>query len=280
MLKIPGKNKNNSIRKLIIIVVILFILLIAILYVKFGYEISSVTITGNDHYTEQEIKEIVFDKSYTYNSIFLYLKYHNKSIQNVPFIERIDVDIVNPNKVRINVYEKAVAGYVEYLGHYMYFDKDGIVVESSSRIIDGVPFVTGLNYDHVVLHDTLPVKNKKVFLLILSISQLLNKYEITTDRIAFDADENITLYFGNSRVSLGNDDYIDEKINEMHLLLPELAGYSGTLHMENYSGAESNFSFDKDEDLTEKSEDSEEENAEGDDGGEGGENAAENSASE
>ena len=69
------------------------------------------------------------------------------------------------------------------------------------------------------------------------------------DRIAFDSDQEITLYFGNARISLGTDDYIDEKINEMHLLLPKLEGYKGTLHMENYSGEESNFSFDVDEDL-------------------------------
>ena len=81
---------------------------------------------------------------------------------------------------------------------------------------------------------------------ILSVTQLLGKYEIETDRIAFDSEGKITLYFGDARVSLGTDDYIDEKINEMHLLLPKLQGYSGTLHMENYVGEEVNFSFDMD----------------------------------
>ena len=36
-----------------------------------------------------------------------------------------------PGYDKDSVYEKAVAGYVEYLDKYMYFDKDGTVVEAS-----------------------------------------------------------------------------------------------------------------------------------------------------
>ena len=42
----------------------------------------------------------------------------------VPFVEKMDVSVVDPHTIKIEVYEKALAGYVEYLGHYMYFDKD------------------------------------------------------------------------------------------------------------------------------------------------------------
>ena len=243
----------------VIVVLALISGLLSFLWYK--YSITSVTVSGNSHYSEDEIKDMVFTGPYSYNSLVLSLMYRNKTIENIPFIEKMDVDILNSNSVRINVYEKAVAGYVEYLGHFMYFDKDGIVVESSNRAIEGIPFVTGLSYDHVVLHEPLPVKKPAVFLTILSITQLLGKYDIETDRIAFDSDENITLYFGDARVSLGTDDFIDEKINEMHLLLPKLRGYSGTLHMENYVGEEVNFSFDidKDENAADSEETEEEE---------------------
>ena len=41
----------------------------------------------------------------------------------------------------------------------------------------------------------------------------------------------------------------------MHLLLPQLKGYSGTLHMENYVGEDVNFSFDMDkEEIPEETE--------------------------
>ena len=246
-MKAPSVFANNKVlRVLLIVVCVMAVLVAALVYLWYNYSITDVYVTGNEHYTDDEIKDMVFSGPYSYNSIVLSLMYRDKSIKDIPFIEKMDVEILDANSVRINVYEKAVAGYVEYLGHYMYFDKDGIVVESSNRIMEGIPFVTGLSYDHVVLHEPLPVKRSSVFLTILNVTQLLGKYDIQTDRIAFDSDENITLYFGNARVSLGTDDYIDEKINEMHLLLPQLRGYSGTLHMENYVGEEVNFSFDMD----------------------------------
>ncbi len=239
-------KNSRAVRILLIIVICLAVLCGLLVFLWYNYSITDVTVSGNEHYTDEEIKDMVFTGPYSYNSLVLSLMYRNKSIEDIPFIEKMDVDIISANSVRINVFEKAVAGYVEYLGHYMYFDKDGIVVESSNRIIEGIPFVTGLSYDHVVLHKPLPVKKSDVFLTILNVTQLLGKYEIETDRIAFDSEGKITLYFGDARVSLGTDDYIDEKINEMHLLLPKLQGYSGTLHMENYVGEEVNFSFDMD----------------------------------
>ena len=253
MVKVPALFKNSKLLRILLTVVIIMAVVCGILvYFWYEYSITSVTVTGNSHYTDDEIKDMVFTGPYSYNSIVLSLMYRDKSIEDIPFIEKMDVDIVSSNSVRINVYEKAVAGYVEYLGHYMYFDKDGIVVESSNRIMEGIPFVTGLSFDHVILHKPLPVKKTSVFLTILNVTQLLGKYEIETDRIAFDSDSNITLYFGDARVSLGTDDFIDEKINEMHLLLPKLRGYSGTLHMENYVGEEVNFSFDMDKEETEE----------------------------
>ena len=41
-------------------------------------------------------------------------------------------------------------GYVADMSSYMYFDKDGIVVESSSSQLDGVPWVTGLDFGQIV----------------------------------------------------------------------------------------------------------------------------------
>ena len=67
----------------------------------------------------------------------------------------------------------------------MYFDKDGMVVESSSSPTEGIPLVTGLNFNHVIMNEPLPVQNKNIFKMILNITQLLTKYHIMTDRIYF-----------------------------------------------------------------------------------------------
>ena len=238
--------KNSKLKTAVITASIVLLLSIAVLAVKELFTITNVTIVGNEHYSDREIMNFIMSEPYEENSIILFLKYNNKSIKDIPFVQQMDVKIESPTSVKITVYEKALAGYVEYLGHYMYFDKDGIVVESSKYATPGIPFVTGLSYDHVLLYEKLPVEDDGVFMMILSITQLLNKYGISTDRIFFDINGDITLYFGDARVYLGSSDYIDEKINEMHLLLPKLEGYSGILHMENYTGEAGVFSFEKD----------------------------------
>ena len=149
------------------------------------------------------------------------------------------------------MYEKALAGFVEYLGKYMYFDKDGTVIESSDVKTVGVVQITGLSFDYVILGKALPVEDESIFRLILSTSQLLQKYELTADRIHFDASGNMTIYFADVRVSVGTDQGLEEKIMLLQQLLPPLEGKSGVLQMENYSDNSKSISFEPDQNHSE-----------------------------
>lgn len=125
----------------------------------------------------------------------------------------------------------------------MYFDKDGIIVESSDEKTAGIPQVTGLKYGYVVLYQKLPVEDETIFKQILNITQLLNKYGISTDKIYFDDALDMTLYFGEAKVMIGGEDYLDEKIMKLKYILPELEGKKGTLRMESYSEDTKNITF-------------------------------------
>ena len=115
------------------------------------------------HYTEYEIKEIVMSGPLGNNSLYLSLKYRDRGIQDVPFVDVMNVSILAPDTIKITVYEKALAGYVKYLDTYMYFDKDGYVVESSGIRTQRVPQITGLAFNHIVLGEQHPVENPEVF---------------------------------------------------------------------------------------------------------------------
>ena len=221
----------------------LLVILISLLYVSQKFKVRTVYVQGNKHYTNEEIQNMVMSGKLGDNSIFLSLKYRNKGVENVPFVEKMDVEIMSPDTIKIYVYEKALAGYVEYLGRNMYFDKDGIIVESSAEKTLGIPQVTGLDFGYVVLYEKLPVENDTVFRLVLNITQVLNKYELATDRIYFDSKYQITLYFGDAKAKIGGDDYLDEKVMKLKTILPELEGKKGTLHMENYSEDMQNITF-------------------------------------
>lgn len=199
------------------------------------YEVTTVTVTGNRHYTPEQIQDIVMAGKYGHNSLYLHYKYRNKTVENIPFVETMDVDIISPSEISITVYEKAIAGYVEYLGRYMYFDKDGIIVESTTQQVRDLPYVAGLKFDHVVMYEKLPVEDDQIFKEILNVTQLLSKYDIETDKIYFDPERNITLYFDEAKVQIGNMDSIDEKMARLHNIIPQLEGLSGTLDMRNYA---------------------------------------------
>ena len=230
--------------KILILAVLLAGLAGAGFYVVHTYTVQNVYVEGNIHYTQDEIKSMVMDGALSNNSLYLSLKYKNKGVENIPFVDVMDVSILSPDTIKITVYEKALAGYVKYLDTYMYFDKDGYVVESSSVKTVGVPQITGLDFDHVVLGEPLPVENKEVFGNILNITKLLNKYELTSDKIYFHSFDEVTIYFGQVKVSIGKaGENLEEKIMLLPKFLQDLEGKSGTLQMENYGEGNGRFTF-------------------------------------
>ena len=237
-----GKSK-----RVFILSAVLFLILAALaagyMYIVNNYTVTTIYVEGNVHYTNEEIIDMVMDGRFGDNSLFLSMKYKDKGVEDIPFIQAMDVTIESEDTIRITVYEKALAGYVSYLGQYVYFDKDGIVVETSTEETEGIPQVTGLQFDHVILHEALPVEKPEVFSEVLNITQQLDKYSMHADRIYFDSNYQITLVFGDAKVALGNDDYIDEKIMKLQYILPDLSGKKGTLDMREYSEDMRSYSF-------------------------------------
>lgn len=246
----PEKIRFNKPKRVGILLTVFFLLLILLVgggfYIINNYRVTTVYVDGSLHYTNEEIMDMVMGGRFGDNSLYLSLKYRDKGIENVPFIEMMDVNIEAKDTIRITVYEKALAGYVRYLGRYVYFDKDGIVVETSEEETAGIPQVTGLAFDHVILHEPLPVDKPELFDEILNITQQLAKYSLVADRIYFDSSYQVTLYFGNAKVALGENVDIDEKIMKLQHILPNLLGKSGTLDMREYSEDTTSYSFEQD----------------------------------
>lgn len=229
--------------KIIVILGILNFLLLAFYFVLIHYAVKNVIVDGNKHYSAEEIKSMIMTGWLGDNSLYLSIKYKNKEIKDVPFVETMDVVVQSNDTIRISVYEKALAGYVEYLGRYMYFDNEGVVVEASKVTTKGIPQVTGISFDHVVLHEKLPVENDAIFQDVLTITKLLNKYDIICDRIQFDKDYNVTLGYGDVKVSIGRLENLDEKLMQLPYILPTLEGKKGTLDLQSYTTERKSISF-------------------------------------
>ncbi|MDE6912071.1 MAG: FtsQ-type POTRA domain-containing protein, partial [Lachnospiraceae bacterium] len=214
--------------RIIIALGIINILLAASYFVLTHYAVKNVQVDGNKHYSAEEIKSMIMTGYFGDNSLYLSMKYKNKDIEGIPFVETMDVVVQSNDTIRINVYEKALAGYVQYLGRYMYFDNEGVVVEASKVATKGIPQVVGLDIDHVVLHEKLPVENNVIFQNILTITKLLNKYNVLCDKMQFDSNFNVTLGYEGVKVNIGALENLDEKLMQLPQILPSLEGRMGT----------------------------------------------------
>lgn len=233
-------------RKLIRVAILLVILLAftgLLFFIEEKFKVSTVYVEGNIHYTNDEIAEYVMTGPLGHNSLFLSLKYRNKGVDGVPFVETMDVSIQSADTIRITVYEKSMAGFVQYLDNYMYFDKDGIVVEASRNKTVGIPQVSGLKFDHVVLYQPLPINNIGVFDKILDTTQLLNKYNMMADKIYFDSDYQMSIYFGAVQVVFGSDARVDEKLMLLQTILDDLKGMDGVLDLSEYTEDSASVTF-------------------------------------
>lgn len=209
------------------------------------FHVDQVDVTGNSYYTEEKIVELVMGEHR--NSLYLVFQYDYLDGKEIPFVDSVEVSMVSPGHIKIRVYEKTMIGYVEYMGSNLYFDKDGTVVESSNEVLEGIPCIKGLKFDTLTLYQPLNVANTDVFEMLLSMTQMMKKYELAPDAITLKNDSTeIVLTFDNVRINLGTGDHMDEKAARIGTLLPDLADKSGVLHMEEYTNETTNISFIKD----------------------------------
>lgn len=239
------KKKKKS-KAFIISLIIGLIIMVACLVVILGFHVNEVTYSGNNYYTDEELNQELLGDSMSGNSLYLLLKYNVFSQPDIRFIQKVKVALKSPGHVEFQVVEKVTAGCVEYLGNYMYFDNEGVVVESSSVLNEGITVITGLVFDHLVLGEKISVEDDSIFQKILELSQLLTKKKLQPDNINFDGSGNMILTFGKARIYLGDEKNLKLKISDLYTILSNIKGESGELHMENYSEASTSIAFIKD----------------------------------
>lgn len=238
------KKKRKSKIPFITACLVICILAAAVVIVKNKYTVKTVYVEGNLHYTQEEIQNFVMQGPLGDNSLYLSFVYRNKGIENIPFVDVMDVNILSPDTIKIVVYEKALAGYIQYMDSYMYFDKDGCVVECSDVKTAGVPQIAGLTFEYMVLGERLPVEDPEVFDSIMELTKLLEKYELQSDKIFFHSSGDITIYFGDIKVALGSDaSQLENKMMRLPQILSKLEGKKGTLRMENLTADKTDVSF-------------------------------------
>lgn len=249
MIREERRRKRKRKKLAVILMVILLLIATAALVIINVFTVEQVEVTGNQLYESKQIEKWVLNDEYSWNSLYVYLKYRFKDTEEVPFIDTMEVGIKVPHTITIEVYEKGLLGYlyIESLGQNVYFDKDGFVVETSTDVIDGIPEIKGLTCKQVVLYEKLDLANKKSLKTLLSVTQTLKKYSLVPKSIDYGEGGNITLSYGTVTVSLGTVDNLNEKVKRLEKIMPKLEGLTGTLHLEEWTEETTDITFEKTE---------------------------------
>ena len=207
----------------------------------------TIAFEGSEKYTDEELATFLFGAEHEVNPIKLWWdKTFGEHIE-IPFIEEYEIETEGFLDYKITFYEKSIVGYVTYMGTYQYFDKDGIVVESSSELLEGIPYVSGIDVDYIVLHSKLPVEDERIFDTLLDVTQLIKKYSMDISRINVSDSTDIRLYLGEVRIDLGDGDMLNEKFMDLNDIIPQLLDVKGVLDMREYDAQDNGYTFKKDE---------------------------------
>lgn len=243
------KKKFALIKRIILVILILWlVVLIAGIVIINVFTVESVKIKGNELYEESLIEETVLNDDFSWNSLYVFLKYKFTDTKDLPFIDTMEIRLEDPHTLHIEVYEKGMLGYVyiSSIGENAYFDKDGIVTETSSRVIEGVPLIKGLTCDEVVLYEKLPVENVQLKQL-LTLTQTLKRNDMIPDSISYASVHAPVIYYDEVRIQMGGMENLTQKVARITAILPSLENEAGTLHLENWSDENTNIVFEREE---------------------------------
>ena len=237
MIKKKRKHKKRLKHFFMGLLITIAVLAILFLIALKLFTVKKVVVEGNELYDQKTIEDAVLNDKYSWNSLYVYLKYKVKDTKKIPFIDTMSISLDSPHTLHISVYEKGMLGYIYIPGinENAYFDKDGFVVETSSDTVPGVPCIDGISCDKVVLYEKLPIK------------QAMLKDILVPDSVDYGAQNAPVAKYGNVSVIIGDTTKLTRKIERLKAIMPSLEGQSGTLHLESWTEETTNIVFDKSE---------------------------------
>lgn len=234
------------------------VLLVFFVAFNIYYHVDHVEINESFHYSEDEIRKMVLRGPFKYNSLLASV-FYTKSVDDQGYVEGYEVTLIDRNTIMVSVRERQEVGCIKFLDSYMYFDRNGLIVESSIEPDKRVPYFDGLKVKNVVLGEELGIR-ETVLNTAVSLVRTFEKNEMIPDHIEFDARYNITVQYGKIQAVLGEDSNLEDKMARLIAILPKLEGKKGIVHLENITATAHVVTFEPD--LSEPEEEENEEGAE------------------
>ena len=207
---------------------------IALSVILMVFNLKKTVIYGNTKYSQEQIESFITRGRLGDNTFVMALKYHHRTVTDIPFIDQIDIDLVNASTVRVNIKEKEIAASIFHNGRNVYISRDGMIQTVSGRTAENTTMITGVTLTNPVMGEQIQAENQKGMSLALELLSALDKYGIHADSIDIDEKNSLTASFGNVKVRAGKGGY-DQKMFKLHQIVPYLEGRSGIISMTGYN---------------------------------------------
>ena len=226
------EEQKQSKTKWIVIASVLAVIVFCAIF----FRIKTITFEGNTFYSQSVMQEM-FQENYLEKNVLTFWVLDKLSLTPKPeFVREYEVTYPSPNEVHIKLYEKTIVAGIAYNNQYIYFDKDGMVLKSTSEALKDVPLFETKTLTTFTIYKKVQMENEELLGQILNLSNLFQHYEVTWDKVEFTENNEAVLYSDDVKVLLGKKDNYDEQISALASFLEtaKKQGGRGEIDMRNY----------------------------------------------
>ncbi|MCR5432331.1 MAG: hypothetical protein K6E95_07220 [Lachnospiraceae bacterium] len=206
-------SEVKRIKRIVIFSIIALFIVLIITFLAF-FRLEKVEVVSGGYYTDTEIKDMVLNKVTDRYTYLFALRSKLLGIDPIPFVEKVDYEIIDKNTIKIFVYERKIAGCVNVMGKYFCFDREGTVTDSVDSKPQDVALVTGIDVGDLVIGQKIDTDFDS-FDGLMGLVTLITKNEIKVQEISYDFRGNITLFIDDDEVLIGKKDSYDLEINNL-----------------------------------------------------------------
>lgn len=205
------------------------------------FHIQKIEVTGIESLTQKEVADWVKSDTPSGNSLYVLWKSKFQPDELLPMMKHAEISMKNPWTIKVRVEEHKLLGGILHENEYVYFDEEGTVLKKQTESIPGIPIIEGVGVKKVILNHKVKAENRKVFSCVIQVGKVMEKWELSPDKIVFDGTE-ATLHFGTIAVNIGDENF-DDRAAQIAPILEKLQGKSGTVHLENFTMQSTLISF-------------------------------------
>lgn len=213
------------------------VLLLLVLYV---YDLKEIKVTGNALVPEDVVIDNYTDGLFGRNKLVVIMKDKLDAFDELPFVREHEISFDDNGGMTIKIYEKALVACFYYMGEYVFFDKDGMILETGKEAKDGIPCIEGVSFNSFTMNAKIDVDNEEQIKMILNISELIKHYSLNVEKVSFDKNSEVTLNCGGIEILLGRRELYDQQIASVSDVLKkaEKKKLKGTIDLRTYENGD------------------------------------------